>query len=168
MSSILGGAICCPACGCEVSQNYKIYNGYQLNRCGRCEFVFTAERKFPKNQYEDVYSSEPVYQAMINEARLTYKAEHGYRELWWFKRKALSWLNGRLADRRLLDLGSGPGTFLMVARQRFGYDIQGVEPASAAAAIANNYAVPTYCGTVEEFANHNSEKFDAITSFEVP
>ena len=167
MSSTLDGPIGCAACGCEVAQNYRIYNGYQLKKCPQCGFVFTAERKFPKDQYEDIYSSEKAYQLMIDEARLTYKAEHGYRDLSWFKRKAFSWLNGRLPNRRLLDLGSGPGTFLMVARQKYGYEVQGVEPTSAAAEIADSYGVPTYCGTVEEFANHNSETFDAITSFEV-
>lgn len=167
MSSIADGPIGCAACGCEVAHNYRIYNGYQLKKCAQCGFVFTAEREFPKNQYEDIYSSDPTYQAMINEARLTHNAEHGYRELWWYKRKAFRWLNGRLPNRRLLDLGSGPGTFLMVASQKYGYEVQGVEPTSAAAEIANGYGVPTYCGTVEEFADHNSGTFDAITSFEV-
>jgi SAM-dependent methyltransferase len=55
----------------------------------------------------------------------------------------------------------------MVARRDYGYEIQGIEPASAAAVIANRYGIPTYCGTVEEFETHHPDKFDAITSFEV-
>jgi len=151
----------------ERTENYKIYNGHQLNKCSRCGFVFTAERKFPVNQYEDVYSGLTAYRMMIDDARLTFEGKSGYRQLWWFKRKALSWLHGRLSSGHLLDLGSGPGTLLMVAHRKYGYEVQGVEPASAAAAVANGYGVPTFCGTVEEYCAHAREKFDAITSFEV-
>lgn len=159
--------VSCPACTFEITDNFKIYNGYQLNKCNQCGFVFVAQRTFPANRYEDVYSGVTAYRMMIDDARLTYEGKKGYGELWWFKRKALAWLHARLSDGRLLDLGSGPGTLLMVARQKYGYEVQGVEPAANAAEIANGYGVPTYCGTVEEFAAQDPEKFDAIASFEV-
>jgi 2-polyprenyl-3-methyl-5-hydroxy-6-metoxy-1,4-benzoquinol methylase len=159
--------ISCPACGHDKVTDDKIYNGYLLKKCSVCGFIFTAERNFSTSQYEDVYSSVTSYHLMINDACQTFEGKKGFRELWWFKRKALNWLNERIPSGRILDLGSGPGTLLMVARRDFGYDVRGVEPSSAAAAIANRYGVPTFCGTVEEFASQNSDKFDAITSFEV-
>src|SRR5262249_36171986 len=38
---------------------------------------------------------------------------------------------------------------------------------SAAAKVANEFGIPTFCGTIEEFERQNANKFDAITSFEV-
>jgi 2-polyprenyl-3-methyl-5-hydroxy-6-metoxy-1,4-benzoquinol methylase len=157
----------CPACGFDQSADHKVYNGHQLKRCNRCALVFTAERSFSTAQYEDVYSGVTAYRMMMDGARLTHEGKKGYNDLWWFKRKALKWLHMRVPKGRLLDLGSGPGTLLMIAREKYGYEVQGVEPASAAAEVANRYGVPTYCGTVEEFAAQHPEKFDAITAFEV-
>ncbi len=157
----------CPACGSDKTGQHSIYNGHALKRCNVCSFVFTAERNFETSQYDDVYSGVTAYQMMIDDARLTHAGAKGFRHLWWFKRMALKWLRALVPSGRLLDLGSGPGTLLMVARRDFGYQIQGVEPASNAAAIANSYGVPTFCGTVEEFQGRHPDKFDAITSFEV-
>ncbi len=157
----------CPACGAAEIKDGKIYNGYQLKRCTQCNLVFTAERNFSTAHYDDVYSGLPTYRMMLNDARQTFEGSKGYRELWWFKRKALKWLKERRPNGRLLDVGSGPGTFLMVAKNDFGYAIQGVEPASIAAKAANDFGVPTYCGALEDFAKQNPGTFDAITSFEV-
>jgi 2-polyprenyl-3-methyl-5-hydroxy-6-metoxy-1,4-benzoquinol methylase len=159
--------VICPACGSENTGHHSTYNGHALKRCNVCSFVFTAERNFQSGQYDDVYSGVTAYQMMIEDARLTQAGAKGFRHLWWFKKMALKWLRALVPNGRLLDLGSGPGTLLMVARRDFGYQVQGVEPASNAAAIANSYGVPTYCGTVEEFQSRHPNKFDAITSFEV-
>jgi SAM-dependent methyltransferase len=157
----------CPACEAENPNDYRFYNQYLLKRCPRCKFIFTAQRSFSEKQYEDVYSGLTAYKMMIDDARQTYEGKKGYRDLWWFKRKALNWLRKRAPHGRLLDVGSGPGTLLMVANRNYGYEVQEIEPASAAAAIANQYGVPTYCGTVEEFQGGHPDKFNAITSFEV-
>jgi 2-polyprenyl-3-methyl-5-hydroxy-6-metoxy-1,4-benzoquinol methylase len=129
--------------------------------------TFTAQREFSSTQYEDVYSGVTAYRMMVDDARQTYEGKKGYRELWWFKRMALRWICSFVPSGRLLDLGSGPGTFLIVAHRKFGFQIQGIEPASAAATTANDFGVPTYCGTIEEFEKVEPEKFDAISSFEV-
>lgn len=157
----------CPACGFNDTIDDRVYNGYLLKKCSRCSFIFTAERSFSTNQYEDIYSSVTAYQRMIHDAEQTHRDEKGFRDLWWFKRKALNWIGTGVRNRRLLDIGSGPGTLLMVAHRVYDCEVQGIEPATAAAAVANDYGVPTYCGTVQEYADIHAEKFDAITSFEV-
>jgi 2-polyprenyl-3-methyl-5-hydroxy-6-metoxy-1,4-benzoquinol methylase len=157
----------CPACGSGDTSDDRVYNHHLLLNCTVCGFVFTAERNFLASQYEDVYNNSITYQLMLDDARQTFEGKKGFRDLWWFKRKALNWIHSRLQNGRLLDIGSGPGTLLMVARRNFGYDIQGIEPASAAATVANSYGVQTYCGTVETFALAHADKFDAITCFEV-
>jgi 2-polyprenyl-3-methyl-5-hydroxy-6-metoxy-1,4-benzoquinol methylase len=104
---------------------------------------------------------------MVADAKQTHEEKKGYKELWWFKRMGLRWLRSRIRGSRLLDMGSGPGTFLMVAHRDFGFKIQGVEPASVAATLANELGVPTFCGPIEQFEKNGADRFDAITSFEV-
>jgi len=143
------------------------YNGFPLRTCVNCKFVFTAQRSFATSQYEDIYSGVTAYRGMVQAAEQTYRGEKGFRDLWWFKRKALNWLRTRTPAGRILDVGSGPGTLLIIAKRVYGYEVQGVEPAAIAAEAANRYGVPTFCGTLQEYARTQANKFDAITSFEV-
>jgi 2-polyprenyl-3-methyl-5-hydroxy-6-metoxy-1,4-benzoquinol methylase len=161
------GLVRCPACNSQNVQNYTIYNGHLLDRCDKCGLVFTEQRQFSTAQYEDVYSGVTAYRRMIDDARQTYEGKKGYRDLWWFKRMGLRWVHSYVSSGQLLDIGSGPGTLLLVARREFGFEVQGIEPASAAAAIANELGAPTYCGTIEQFEKQSSKRFEAITSFEV-
>jgi 2-polyprenyl-3-methyl-5-hydroxy-6-metoxy-1,4-benzoquinol methylase len=157
----------CPACASESISDRKVYNGHLLKECAQCGLVFTAERSFPQSLYDQVYSGVGVYRTMMKDAQHTHDGAKGLGDLWWFKRKALRLLSTRQPQGHLLDLGSGPGTFLMVAQRQFGYEVQGIEPTAEAAEAANNYRVPTFCGTAEEFAKQNPGTFDAVTSFEV-
>ena len=96
MPSRFSTLFACPACGYDKIKDEKIYNGFLLKRCDRCEFVFTAERNFSTAQYEDVYSGVTTYHMMIDDARQTHERKKGFRELWWFKRKALQWLHAQM------------------------------------------------------------------------
>jgi 2-polyprenyl-3-methyl-5-hydroxy-6-metoxy-1,4-benzoquinol methylase len=157
----------CPACGSNSVTDFRTYNRHLLLRCSDCAFVFTAQRDYATGQYEEVYSEMIAYRAMKDVARRTHEGELGYKHLWWFKRMGLRWLRKSKPSGRLLDIGSGPGTLLMVAKHHFGYEIQGIEPASEAASMANNFGVSTFNGIVDEFEQQNKDKFDAIVSFEV-
>lgn len=157
-------ALECPACGESETQPLPAYNGYDLARCGFCTFTFTKQRQFPPELYDKVYSDVHAYQHMIKAARETQRGDKGYRDLWWSKRMALRWLS-RHNVKSVLDLGSGPGTFLLVAKNWLGAQIQGIEPTVTAAKIAVEIGVPTFNGPVETFSD--SRTFDSITSFEV-
>jgi 2-polyprenyl-3-methyl-5-hydroxy-6-metoxy-1,4-benzoquinol methylase len=102
---------------------------------------------------------------MIDAARKTFSGEFRYRHLWWFKRLALRWLE-RHGKGRLLDVGCGPGTFLLVARTR-GWNVAGVEPTAEPAELASSFALDVFNGTAEDFARQSPLRFHAITSFEV-
>jgi 2-polyprenyl-3-methyl-5-hydroxy-6-metoxy-1,4-benzoquinol methylase len=157
----------CPACGSISVTNFRTYNRHPLLKCSDCGFVYTAQRDFATAQYEGVYSEMVAYQVMKHTARQTHEGKLGYKHLWWFKRMGLRWLRKSKPSGRLLDIGSGPGTFLMIAKRDFGFEIQGIEPASEAASMANIFDVPTFNGTVDEFEQQNPGQFDAIVSFEV-
>ena len=63
-------------------------------------------------------------------------------------------------------MGSGPGTFLMIAKRR-GWEVAGVEPAKLAAGTATSLGVETFNGVIEDFATTRPERYDVVVSFEV-
>lgn len=158
-------AYICPACDGTEKSSADPYNDYAMVQCRRCSLLHTLERDFPVAQYDDVYASQSAYREMIEVARRTYAGELGYRNLWWFKRLALRRLekNGK---GRLLDVGCGPGTFVLVARQR-GWEVAGIEPTTEPAKLARTFGLEVFNGIVEDFARQSPARFNAITSFEV-
>ena len=121
------GTYTCPGYEGTVESPADPYNGYAMVQCRRCSLLHTFERDFAISQYEDVYTHQSACRGMIDAAQRTSSGEMGYRALWWFKRLGLRWLE-RHGKGRLLDVGCGPGTFLLVARQR-GWEVTGLEPA---------------------------------------
>lgn len=156
----------CPVCGASGQRKGKIYNSWQLNECPGCSFTYTAVRKMPEGLYQDEYEQDGAYLSMLAVARQTAAGEWGFRELWWFKRLGLKWLERTTNGRRLIEIGCGPGTFLMVAKNR-GWDVTGVEPAAPAAKQAMEFGLAVTHGYVEPFAAANTRPFDAAALFEV-
>lgn len=68
--------------------------------------------------------------------------------------------------KRLLDAGSGAGSFLRLAT-KLGVTCEGIEPSEHAANIARSQSLKVFTGTIEEFAAQTSEQFDVITSHHV-
>jgi 2-polyprenyl-3-methyl-5-hydroxy-6-metoxy-1,4-benzoquinol methylase len=157
---------CCPVCGDAEQLDESVYNGFQLKRCGSCGLVYTEVREFPENLYSDVYASEWFYREMLNAADRTARGEWGRRQLWWFKKLALRWLKRGTTGRRLLEIGCGPGTFLLVARQE-DWDVVGIEPAPEAASKAIAVGLNVFQGYVKDYAASSPSPFDAVVSFEV-
>lgn len=155
----------CPACGAGQWRAAADYNGHAMQVCAQCSLLHTRERSFPVSQYEQVYSQQSAYREMIEAARRTAAGELGFRDLWWFKRMALRWIE-REGKGRLLDVGCGPGTFLLVARER-GWHVRGVEPTPEPALIAREAGLDVFNGVIEDLPEDAAIGFDAITSFEV-
>lgn len=156
----------CPVCGTSDQKTGMIYNSWQLNECPACSFTYTAVRKMPEGLYQDEYEQDGAYLGMLAAARQTAAGKWGFRQLWWFKRMGLRWLEGVTSGRRLVEIGCGPGTFLMVAKNR-GWDVTGVEPAAPAAKQAKEFGLTVTHGYVESFAAANTRPFDAAALFEV-
>jgi 2-polyprenyl-3-methyl-5-hydroxy-6-metoxy-1,4-benzoquinol methylase len=161
-----GHATRCPLCSSDSQESIEPYNSYEMARCGDCSFVYTRLRRISPDQYEKVYSGESDYHEMVEAAEKTSTGEWGLRELRWFKRKAFEWIESDHPPGSLLEVGSGPGTFLLVAQQR-GWDVTGVELANLAAEKARSLGVETFNGVIEDFAPPHEKKFDAVVSFEV-
>ena len=161
-----GHATSCPLCRSSSQESIDPYNSYEMARCRECSFVYTRLRRFSPDQYEKVYSGESEYHDMVAAAEKTATGEWGLRELRWFKQKAFDWIECGRPRGSLLEVGCGPGTFLLVGQQR-GWDVTGVELAKLAAEKARGLGVETFNGVLEEFAPTHQEQFDAAVSFEV-
>jgi 2-polyprenyl-3-methyl-5-hydroxy-6-metoxy-1,4-benzoquinol methylase len=159
----------CPACDSTAQQTMPSYNGFAMAVCPSCSLVHTQQRQFDLEQYDDVYASMAAYQDMLAAARKTADGEYGFRELWWYKRMGLRWLEAakpRNGRRRLFDVGCGPGTFLLVARE-WGWEVGGAEPTREPAELAQSYQLDVHHGLVEQLAPTRQGEYDAITCFEV-
>ena len=131
--------------------------------------MYTNQRDFPTEQYDEVYSSMDAYQGMMEAAQKTAAGEFGFHEFWWYKRMALRRLEAERRAARsksLFDVGCGPGTFLLVARHR-GWTVAGVEPSREPAELAKSFGLAVHCGSVEEVAEQGAATYDAVTCFEV-
>ncbi len=156
----------CPVCGLNANAkvDLPIYNGYEMSQCPSCSFVYTTAREIPTSQYEAIYPA--FYYSKLKAAEKTAKGEYGFKELWWFKRMVLKWLECETSKGKLLDVGCGPGTFMIVA-QKMGWEVRGVEPTTVAADKAKSFGLNVYNGLVEDYVNKTLQTFDVITSFEV-
>src|SRR5690606_129528 len=106
----------CPVCDSHQQTPLMHYNGFPLMRCPTCSFVYTEERVIPEQYYEAAYKRAGMYDFMLRAADQTVEGKLDARHLWWFKRLALRWIR-QLGASTLMDVGCGPGTFLIIARQ---------------------------------------------------
>lgn len=156
----------CPlGCGGNIEQRGE-YTGYAMAACADCRLVFTVQREFEGSLYDQVYSQMGAYHKMMAAAERTHRGEMGYADLSWFKRMALRWMSRLSVDRSVLDVGCGPGTFLLVALGR-GFEVAGVEPAAEAGEKARELGLDVFTGTVEQFEQQSERRFGMVTSFEV-
>jgi 2-polyprenyl-3-methyl-5-hydroxy-6-metoxy-1,4-benzoquinol methylase len=123
----------------------------ELHECITCKTLFT-----PK--IEDYKDLEALYRAadfdsadMANDAAQTYG-------------KILSQL-GLISKKDILDIGTGDGAFLKVARLHGANAVYGVEPSDRARDAASpDIKQQIWHGTVEDLKGHD-EKYDLVTLF---
>lgn len=137
-----------------------------MSRCAGCNFLFVAQRNPRMQLYDELYAADATYSAMKRAAAQAAAGTHGLAELWWSKRFALRFLEDHVSGRDLLDVGCGPGEFLLVARRR-GWRAHGVEPAPEPARQSASYGLDVFEGMLEDYAARTDQRFDAITAFEV-
>ncbi len=139
-------------------------DGYDLIHCRRCGFKhivpIPSERELEAIYREEYYSKEkPLYIQRYKE------------DIEWWNLVYDGWLDTLEAmvppaRRRLLDVGSGPGLFLLRAKER-GWDTLGVEPSAQAADHARSLGLEIVQEPFSERLTSSLGTFGAVTMTEV-
>ena len=126
-----------------------------IAQCARCGYVFDNPRPMPEELVE-FYSRPAQYDSWL--------AELPIRQQMWERR--LSKMQPTKKPGSLLDVGTGIGQFLDVARNSYGA-VYGTEVSSVAVRIAKEkYDLDIFQGTIEE-VNWQGRVFDNISLFHV-
>ncbi len=142
----------CLNCNSKKLNKLSGYEKDYLVKCKDCGLVFSQKTPIHEEliqYYEDTYTRDdylsPITVKRYNEVLDVFEK---YRK-----------------TNKLLDLGSGVGYFLEVAKQR-GWEVYGTEFTDDAMAICKNKGAIMHQGSLNE-QNYKAEMFDLITSFEV-
>lgn len=150
----------CPLCGGDKLRPERVIDGYSLERCSRCSFVFVNPRPSPQ-QLAAIYTERDDEELTALYARIATPAVlDDYR-------RKLEWIEQQVPGRgRLLDFACAAGYFFELAQQR-GWDAHGADlggwTARAAAARGLKHL---HVGTLQEIA-FAAASFDVVYAAQV-
>lgn len=152
----------CPACGSQTFRSFDVGGGNHLRRCEDCETVSAAEYADPSEVYVDGYMF-----GQAGDFGLDVRHPVFQRYLIRVAGQRLRTIERATAIRggSLLDVGSGTGEVLMVARER-GWQAQGVEPERTAAEMAHDRNLDVVISTLEE-SGLPEGSYDVVSAFHV-
>lgn len=152
----------CPACGDTRLRTFDLGAGNLLHRCEQCDAVSALEYADPSEVYVDGY--------MFGEAGdfgLDVRHPRFQRYLIRVAHQRVGWIERATGIRNgsLLDVGSGTGEVLMVAREQ-GWRTQGVEPERTAATMARERGLDVVIAPLEQ-SGLPPRSFDVVSAFHV-
>lgn len=159
----------CPLCSSGHSSNFMIVKdhsvskeSFSISKCDNCGLLFTNPR--PSEAHIGKYYQSEFYvshqDVANNLTNWIYKLVRKFT-----LRQKVNWLQEFTKQKgRILDFGAGTGYFIKAAH-RAGWETVGVEPDSAAAAIARKHTNMSIYENVSSLAQE--KKFDVITLFHV-
>lgn len=158
----------CPICGHTSRYIWLTHGAYRIWHCRRCSFCFApvgecAGSEAPQELYEKLYQNSEEYRAILSEARRTDR----FHRLAFAERFFFRVFPKPIGRGQLVDVGCGAGRFLQIAG-RYGWQVQGIEPAPTAAREGNALGLPIFEGEVKQFVHDFPQaRFDVVTAFEV-
>lgn len=113
-------AAICPVCGDATTSLVRRFSGeYSQRYCSACDLKFAWPMTPGDSHY---YQSLPYYSRHLQKS--TRKRLSTIRQTWEY-RAVLDWQQTGRGD--LLDIGCGPGEFLFLAREHYGYRVVGLD-----------------------------------------
>jgi len=147
-------ATACLACGCFArAPRYTLDAQWRINECSSCG-MHTLDPS-PDDVVMDEFNSGEGYEGAFD-------LEDEMLEI---SRRTLTTLERHAPGRRLLDVGSGPGFLLRVARER-GWDAVALDPSPFAVAQARKAGFEAHQGMLEDVALEPGS-FDALALLQV-
>ncbi len=141
----------CPLCASDAFEPRFEKHGLSVVRCRGCRLLYVNPR-LKLEALGKLYNSQVISNTQYYLRTLELDARAFA--------KRLELIERHCEERRLLDIGCGPGTFLKVAAQR-GWKGRGIEVNATSVASCRSQGVEALCGTFPhpELAG---ERFDAI------
>ncbi len=127
--------------------------------CSVCGFIH-MNPIINKKKLEKMYA-DSFYQTMHPGFTKKYESELDYWKITFDDKLDIIENKIKKKNRKILDIGCGPGFFLKHAQKRK-WDVLGIEPSTSAAKYARSKGVPIHESTFESFILENRTKFDAI------
>src|SRR3989339_1294779 len=168
---------CCPLCDAgkfspfyEGIDKYYSQKHVRLDVCDNCGLIFLNPR-FTDEEYKEWYAS--VFQnkrrgmESVKQAVIGIKQKNKYKQ----KQKELKYFLGYVnKDSKCLEIGAGWGVLAKAVKDKFGCEVDVVEPSELAARVAReHFKLNVFNGDFESFINEKKDgaKYDFIYSYHV-
>ena len=148
----------CPICHDTRQIPWRQKDGYDLVRCGGCNFIYVRDRPrldYLKNYYQPVYK-EPLKKSGGVLRRLKY---------WLF----VQWVKWHLPDRkkiRVLEFGCGQGDLLMAVQHHPRFEARGIDYTPEPLELARSLGLRVDLGDMESL-NFPDASFDLVAGIHV-
>jgi 2-polyprenyl-3-methyl-5-hydroxy-6-metoxy-1,4-benzoquinol methylase len=137
-------------------------------RCPDCTLEFCDPLEYSRDRYDRAYAGEGGSDFYVPAVEWLRQAEPELDESRWMlfgaQVEALEWLQANRPGASLLDVGCGPGWFIIRARQ-LGFKVKAVEVGAAPVALLQARGYDVVCGSLESVPADWTA--DVVTMFEV-
>tara|TARA_B100001750_G_scaffold169122_1_gene137530 strand:- start:1878 stop:2789 length:912 start_codon:yes stop_codon:yes gene_type:complete len=145
-------------------ETIRKYGKYKVINCKYCKFIHI--NPIPTNEELENFYQNEYYQKTKPDYIIGNEKDIAYQN-YTFDEK-LDFLESKISgkQKKILDIGSGPGFFLRRAKKR-GWNVLGIEPSPIACEYAKKQKIPTIQKFFHEVNIKQLGKFDAIHTYDV-
>ena len=158
----------CPVCRGSENARVDVFGEFSFLRCAQCTLEFCHPIEYDRANYDAAYKADGSSTFYVPSAQWLREASPALNEARWMlfaaQTEALAWLKANRGGASILDIGCGPGWFLIRARQ-LGFRVAGVEIGSEPVRLLRDRGYDVVCGSIESVPPQWSPQ--VVTVFEV-
>jgi SAM-dependent methyltransferase len=158
----------CPVCQDPEHFAVDYFGEFTFLRCSKCTLEFCDPMQYETSSYDAAYKATEETDFYVPSVKWLREASPNLAEARWMlfaaQKEALTWLGSKHTAGSILDIGCGPGWFLIRAHQ-LGFEVSGVEIGSEPVRVLQEKGYDVVCGSVESVPPNWTPQ--VITLFEV-
>lgn len=153
----------CPVCDSQPVARFATCRHFPYSRCRTCGFTFA--NPVPPNEVLDAFYNSPFYRNYRRlEANRIARDRYFSISMYTDMHRLASWLGGDQA-LNILDFGCGPGAFLALLRDEFGFtNVEGLELSQVSVEFARQHYGLTVASSTAELQR---QSYDCVILIEV-
>jgi SAM-dependent methyltransferase len=154
----------CEICGTDETVTIAVVDSFNVDRCKHCGLVYVTN-PVDESDLAKLYSEQ--YYLDLGSAEYSPRSgDPNLKRLYNFNKQRLDAIERLMAPGDLLDVGCGPGFFMLSARAR-GWRVKGVDISARAVGFAGaGYGLEVTEGQLET-ASFSDQSFDLITAWQL-